>query len=77
MTSASTKRRHERNKALVEQWRGRPAGFRVTVERDNGETIRTVTTCDAFLFDGAHAMIRVEGIPGNVKLSRVTMGWNP
>lgn len=77
MTSVSTKRRHKRNKTLVEQWRGWPEGLRVTVKRDNGKTLKTVTTCEAFLLDGAHAMIRVEGIPGNVRLGRVAIGWNP
>lgn len=71
MSSASTKRRHERNAELVAAWT-HPIGTRVVVERSNGETLETVTESESFLLDGAHAMICVRGIPGNTKLSRVT-----
>ena len=70
---ATTSRRHERNRALVEQWLA-PVGTTVTVERANGERLVTVTESGAFLLDGKHAFIRVRGIPGNTRLSRVTVG---
>jgi hypothetical protein len=58
---------------MVDTWLA-PIGATVTVRRDNGESLVTVTTSDAFLVDGKHAFIRVRGIPGNVRLSRVTVG---
>lgn len=69
----STERRHKRNAELVAAWR-HPVGTGVVVTRDNGKTPETVTTSEAFLLDGAHAMIRVQGIPGNTRLSRVSAG---
>lgn len=69
----TTARRHEKNRALVKQWLA-PIGATVTVERANGGSLVTVTESGAFLLDGKHALIRVRGIPGNVRLSRVRVG---
>jgi hypothetical protein len=77
MTSASTRRRHERNAELVGEWVDVRKGQRVTVRRDNGKVLKTVTESMATLVDGKHAMIRVAGIPGNTRLGRVRLGWNP
>lgn len=76
MSSASTKRRHKRDAALFAEWVGTPIGQRVTVARANGTTLKTITGSGPVLYDGS-AMIRVEGIPGNTRLERVTLGWNP
>ena len=73
MPSISTRRRHERNRALVDTWLA-PIGARVTVRRSNGETLHTITESDAWFRNGG-AYIRVRGIPGNTRLARVTPGW--
>ena len=68
----STTRRHEKNRKMVEAWT-HPVGTSVMVERANGEQLGTVTESEAFLLDGSHALIRVRGIPGNTRLSRVSV----
>ena len=70
MTSR-TWRRHEKNREAVRAFRY-PPGTPVEVERANGIRFRTFTTSSAFLLDGCHAFVQVLGIPGNVRLSRVT-----
>lgn len=49
-----------------------PIGQPVTVRRDNGETLETVTRSEAWTFDGIHAVIQVKGISGCYMLDRVT-----
>ena len=71
MATRSTQRRHEKNRAAVRAFK-HPSGTPVEVERANGIRFRTFTTSLAFLLDGAHAFVQVEGIPGNTRLSRVT-----
>lgn len=68
----TTARRHEKNREAVVAWT-HPIGTRVDVRRANGESLTTVTESTAFLVDGAHAFIRVRGIPGNTRLDRVTV----
>lgn len=71
MASTSTQRRHEKNREAVRAFKY-PPGTAVDVERANGTSLRTVTTSYAFLLDGCHAFVQVEGIPGNTRLDRVT-----
>lgn len=52
---------------------GTPVGTVVSVHRDNGDRLETVTTSEPFLLDNAHALVQVAGIPGNVRLSRVKL----
>lgn len=73
MASASTKRRHQAARALYRKWAGTPAGTAVSVHRDNGERLETVTISEPFLLDHAHAFVQVRGIPGNTRLSRVRL----
>lgn len=68
----SAKRRHEKNRESVEAWT-HPAGTPVTVARANGRRLSSWTASEAFLLDGKHAFVRVQGIPGNVRLSRVRL----
>lgn len=70
MASRSTQRRHEKNREAVRAFTHGP-GTPVRVIRANGEALNTVLTSYAFLLDGCHALVHVEGIPGNVRLSRV------
>jgi hypothetical protein len=70
--SQSTLRRHRKNREAVRFWKW-PAGTAVIVSRANGTTLATHTTSRAFLVDGAHAFVMVEGIPGNVRLARVVI----
>lgn len=72
MSSASTRRRHRRNRELVAGW-NHLIGTPVLVCRDNGAELETVTESEAFLSGGYHALIRVRGIPGNTRLSRVSL----
>lgn len=68
--SRSTRLRHERNRAAVAAFT-HPPGTAVLVHRANGGTVLGFTASSAFLLDGAHALIQVEGIPGNTRLDRV------
>jgi hypothetical protein len=70
MASRSTQRRHEKNRAAVRAWRY-PPGTAVRVRRARGDTVLSFTASSAFLVDGCHAFVRVEGIPGNTRLDRV------
>lgn len=70
MASHSTERRHERNRAMVRDFT-HPPGTAVIVHRANGGAALAFTASHAFLLDGAHALIRIEGIPGNTRLDRV------
>lgn len=72
MPSTSTQRRHERNREAVRDFKHGP-GTPVRVSRANGTMLDTRLTSYAFLVDGAHAFVTVEDIPGNVRLSRVTV----
>jgi surface antigen len=71
MASASTKRRQQAARALYRKYAGTPAGTPVSVHRDNGERLETVTISEPFLLENAYALVQVKGIPGNVRLSRV------
>jgi hypothetical protein len=73
MASASTKRRHQAARALYRKWASVPVGTAVSVHRDNGERLETVTTSEPFLLKNAYALVQVEGIPGNTRLSRVKL----
>lgn len=68
----TTKRRHEKARALYLERRLWIAGVAVTVKRANGETLETVTECRPW-FDRGGAYVRVRGIPGNTRLSRVSL----
>lgn len=70
--SSSTKRRHEKAKALFARWVGVTDGTPVIVRRANGETLETITESEAWYVRGG-AYIRVRGIPGNTRLSRVSL----
>lgn len=70
MASRSTERRHERNRAAVAAF-AHPPGTAVIVHRAKGGTVLAFTASHAFLLDDAHALIRIEGIPGNTRLDRV------
>lgn len=74
---STTKRRDARDAALLKEWSGTPIGQRVTVQRANGEELKTVTLTSPFALDGRGAYVRVEGVPGNTHLRRVSKGWNP
>ena len=73
MASTSTKRRHQAARALYRKWADVPVGTDVSVHRDNGERLETVTTSEPFLLKNAYALVQVKGIPGNVRLSRVKL----
>lgn len=70
MSTRATERRHEKNRAAVRAWT-HPPGTAVRVRRARGGTVLSFTSSRAFLLDGKHALIQVEGIPGNTRLDRV------
>lgn len=72
MASASTKRRHARALALYRKRCHWAVGTPVTVRRANGGTLVTVTSSIVWASAGG-AYVRVEGIPGNTRLDRVTL----
>lgn len=74
---STTKRRSERDAGLLAEWAGTPPGQRVTVQRANGEELKTILLYGPFSQDGRGAYVRVEGIAGNTALHRVSRGWNP
>ena len=58
---------------IVEQWNAAyPVGTPVTVRKDNGEIVSTVTTSAAQVLSGHTAVIWVEGISGAYLLARVS-----
>lgn len=70
----STERRKERNRRWLERC-GIKQGDRITVIRDNGDTLRTTALCDPWGTERGGAYIRVAEIPGNTALRRVKKGW--
>lgn len=72
----STERRAKRDASLFEQWRSwYVLGMHVTVHRANGELLWTTLASPPFRVDGRGAYVRVEHIPGNTALHRVSRGW--
>lgn len=69
----TTKRRHEKARALYEACRGWPPMTPVTVKRANGLLLESVTESRAWLTPAGGAYVRVYGIPGNTRLDRVTL----
>jgi hypothetical protein len=57
---------------LVERWNKlHPVGAAVTVTKDLGEKLETVTRSEAWVLGGHTAVILVEGISGGYALTRV------
>jgi inhibitor of KinA sporulation pathway (predicted exonuclease) len=72
----STERRARRDAALLEAWCAWCVmGMRVTVQRANGEHLKTTLTRLPFRVNGRGAYVQVDGLPGNVALHRVSRGW--
>lgn len=72
MGSKSTERRHAKAYDLYRACRDWPLGSAVRVSRSNGETLDTVTESAVWHARGG-AYVRVRGIPGNTRLSRVSL----
>ena len=59
--------------AAVDGWNERhPAGTKVMVRLDSGESIKSETTSAAWVMGGHSAMVKVHGITGGFMLDRVT-----
>lgn len=69
-TPAARKRRHGK---LFRAWEHVPVGCPVTVTKDNGTEIETVTAGAAELLGGHTAVIWLQGISGCYSLDRVRL----
>jgi hypothetical protein len=66
------KRRRTAAESLVREWnRTHANGRAVTVQRDNGQTLKTVTRTKAFVDQNSKPVIFVKGIAGYYLLDRV------
>lgn len=66
-------KRRANSQAAVDRWnRAHPVGTRVTVRKDSGEVVETVTRTEASVLSGHTAVIWLEGISGCYLLDRVT-----
>ncbi len=59
--------------ANAKSWNARnPSGTRVSVRRDDGTALLTVTTSEAWVLGGHTAVVMVDGISGGYMLGRVS-----
>jgi hypothetical protein len=66
-------RKSNREKELCDRWNKlHPIGTAVTVTKDDGRKLFTVTRSEAWLLGSGTAVISVEGISGGYKLTRVS-----
>lgn len=60
-------------RSAADDWNGRhPIGTPVTLRKDNGETVKTITRSAASVLSGHSAVIFVEGVSGCYLLDRVS-----
>jgi len=64
----------EENKRLVEEWNRehKQLGTKVRVLKDDGSTVETIATTEAYLLSGHTAVIFLHGFTGCYSLARVT-----
>lgn len=62
---------------LLVNWESVPVGAPVTVEKDDGSKVETVTASKAWMMSGHTAVILLKGISGCYALDRVTERATP
>lgn len=66
-------KKHQQSECAVLRWnRDFPAGTRVSVRRDNGTAMITVTRSEAWITPSGDALVKVFGIGGGYLLGRVS-----